>query len=332
MPTKAEIILDSISPAGIRLTTIAVEFPSFILAELNTHRMFSRSYASSRAIPVDVTLQRIDQEPFVPTYWGKSQKGMQANEECSNPVHYLGEGNESENYYSLEKLIGTPEQAWLAAKDAAIIAAVPFRNAGYHKQLVNRLVEPFSYVTGIITATEWDNFFTLRLHPDAQPEFQELARCMKAAMDNSAPTLLNPGEWHLPYVDQKSEAQTMFHAWYRGELQKPGLGTTPIIENLKKLSAARCARASFASNQRGQNFTIEQDLALYDRLFGPPLHAGPFEHQAMPMQYVSQPELNYAVNYHAQGDEWERGITHSDRLGNFWSSNFKGWIQQRNLL
>jgi len=332
MPTQAEIVLDSISPAGDRLLSVAVELPRFILAEVNTHRMLSRSYGSSRAIPAEEMLRRVMEESFIPRYWGKNERGMQAKTPWGELVQYLGNGNEEEEYYSYEKKLGTPEEAWLASRDSAVLFASSFDTAGYHKQLVNRIIEPYSYATGIITATEWDNFFTLRLHPDAQPEFQELAQAMKEAIDGSTPRRLEPGQWHLPFIRKEEQADFNKFAWITNKARN----WSPI-DTEKAVSAARCARISFASNQRGKTFTIEQDLALYDRLFGPPFHAGPFEHQQTPMQYA-----NYNAQYLDlfQKEQvptdgsilWEPGITHCDRKGNFWCANSKGWIQQRHLL
>ena len=80
---EAKIICDSISPDGIRLTTMEVKMHRFILAEMNTHRIFSRNSASSRAIPVKKMLERVKTDPAMPVFWGKNQSGMGASEELS---------------------------------------------------------------------------------------------------------------------------------------------------------------------------------------------------------------------------------------------------------
>ena len=51
MAYHAEVLIDSVNPAGQRLTTFVLRFPRFVLSEFNTHRMFSRNASSSRAIP-----------------------------------------------------------------------------------------------------------------------------------------------------------------------------------------------------------------------------------------------------------------------------------------
>src|SRR5579862_3524964 len=40
MAYSARVLLDSTSPAGVRLTTLEVTFPRFVLSEFNTHRVF----------------------------------------------------------------------------------------------------------------------------------------------------------------------------------------------------------------------------------------------------------------------------------------------------
>ena len=63
---KAEIIADSLSPQGHRLTTFICVFPRIVLAEFNTHRMLSRNSASSRAIPFNKMLEMVKTNPFIP--------------------------------------------------------------------------------------------------------------------------------------------------------------------------------------------------------------------------------------------------------------------------
>src|SRR3954452_24195130 len=78
MGFEAKVLADSVSPAGQRLTTLEATFPRFVLAEFNTHRVFSRNSASSRAIPVAKQLRRVLDDPYVPIEFGSNKPGMQA--------------------------------------------------------------------------------------------------------------------------------------------------------------------------------------------------------------------------------------------------------------
>lgn len=278
---------DSISTQGIRLTTMELTYHRFIHSEFMTHRMFSRNAASSRAIPVEKMLEQVQQSPAMPIHWGKNQPGMQAREEVNSPLCAI--------------------EDWKLAGDNACYSANGLSRLGLHKQVVNRLLEPFQYIKVIVTATDgWDNFFKVRNHPDAQPEMQELARCMKEAMDASSPKLLKPGEWHAPY-------------YYGSFTDEKG---NPDVETALKLSVARCARVSYL-NHDNSSPDIEKDIALYNRLLEAG-HYSPFEHQATPMQY---PE-----GYDSDSIAVEDGITHLDKWGSLWSGNFRGFLQYRQLL
>jgi len=231
---------------GIELATMQLCYPRFIHAEFMTHRVFSRNASSSRAIPVAKMIEQVRTDPAMPIHWGKNQPGMQAKEEM--------EGQELE----------TMMRAWQQAAREAAATAEFMEKRGLHKQVANRILEPFQYMHVIVTATEWENFFALRAHPDAQPEIFVLAKVMQAAIDQSTPRWIDPDEWHLPYVLAEER------------LSLP-------TELLLKLSAARCARVSYLTHD-GQKPDIDKDLALYDRLVGGvPLHASPIEHQATPM-------------------------------------------------
>lgn len=278
---SAKIVADSISESGIRLTTMELNYPRFIHSEFMTHRVFSRNASSSRAIPIEKMLEQVQENPAMPIHWGKNQPGMQAREEIA-----------SSQVPHAEHLWG-----W-SAKDACD-SADNLSSLGVHKQVVNRLLEPFQYIKVIVTATEWDNFFKLRLHEDAQPEIAQLALRMKEAMDASSPKLLKPGEWHLPYIQEEDCLRT-------------------TTDNFVKLSVARCARVSML-NHDGSNPHVEKDLYLYDRLVGStPEHASPSEHQACPMP--------------SDVDFTTKGVSHLDKYGNYWSGNFRGFLQYRKIL
>lgn len=237
---EAKILCDSINTAGDRITTFLLIYPRFILAELNTHRIFSRNSASSRAIPVEKMIQRVINNTATPIYWGKNQKGMQANEELSDFDKGLSEG------------------IWLAAMINAVKKAKKLVNIGVHKQIANRLLEPFMHITTIVTATEFGNFFNLRAHKDAQPEFQELAFQMLVLYKDNKPVLKEPGQWHLPFADKYVD---------------DGLTETQLL----KIVAARAARLSYL-NFEG-DVAHHKDYDLHDNLSGSG-HWSPFEHPA----------------------------------------------------
>lgn len=242
MAYSAKILKDSISPLGQRLTTFEVTFPRIVLAEFNTHRMFSRNSASSRAIPVEKMLARVKDDPFIPQYWGKNQKGMQANQEISD------DDQAQANF------------DWLQARDFAVKSAQALAGIGVHKQITNRLLEPFMWHTVIVTATEYQNFFALRCHPDAQPEIRRIAEMVRALYEESLPTQLGFGEWHLPLV-QESETDLF------------DLG----IEAVKQVSAGRCARVSYLTHDGKRD--PKADIELCERLRSSG-HMSPLEHVA----------------------------------------------------
>lgn len=193
---SATIIAHSKSAVdGKEIITYELEYHRYIHSECLTHRMWSRNAASSRAIPVSKMIDLVRTSPATPIHWGKNQAGMQASEECNNDVSM------DWDYYNDEPVRGTPEDAWAEASSHAMYKAECFNEAGYHKQITNRLLEPFQMIKVVVTATEWDNFFWLRFHKAAQPEIQELARCMLVAKKRSVAEVLQVGEWHTPYVD-----------------------------------------------------------------------------------------------------------------------------------
>lgn len=243
---EVKIIADSISESGKRLTTFQLKYPRFIHSEILTHRVFSRNAGSSRAVPVAKMIEQVRNNPAMPIHWGKNQSGMQAKEELSETELHIA------------------QDAWGAAARSAATYAEHMSNYGAHKQIVNRILEPFQHMHTILTATEFDNFFELRIHEDAQPEIYALAFMMKKAIDENEPDLLKAGEWHLPYI---SHAESCNHD----------------VKTLCKISAARCCRVSYLKHD-GTQPSIEDDLALFERLVGSaPLHASPLEHQATPL-------------------------------------------------
>ncbi len=286
MTITAEIIADSQSAyaapsEGGRLTTFKLRYPRFIHAELMTHRVFSRNASSSRAIPVKRLIEDIRRDPAMPIHWGRNQPGMQAREEHDAPVelHAMEERGDFDGlilYHEVAQSY-TAVETWLEAMEFAILHAEAFDKAGYHKQIVNRLLEPFSHINVVLTASMLDNFFHLRRHPDAQPEIKVLADAMWEAMQASRPDELFVDDWHLPFVTQGDTV----------EMVDGGNGNVLEIErdlmHLQRISVARCARVSYETHD-GRVPTADEDLKLYDRLVGSaPLHASPAEHQATPL-------------------------------------------------
>lgn len=262
MTEYAKIIEDSQAPNGVRLTTLQLRYPRFIHAEFMTHRVFSRNASSSRAIPVAKMIEQIRVAPAMPLHWGKNQPGMQANFEVD------------------DKTKAEAQRTWTLAAESAIEHAIRMNELGVHKQIVNRILEPFMFISVIVTATEWDNFFELRVHPDAQPEIFALSSAIRTAMCKSNPRLVLCSKdthlgWHLPYITETE----------RNEDIDP--------ETLAKISAARCARVSYLTHD-GDKPSIEKDISLYEKLVGGrPLHASPVEHQAYPLDSANQWNKNF---------------------------------------
>ncbi len=255
---SAQTILRSrnASAPGKVLSTLLLRYPRFIHPEFMTHRALSRNAASSRAIPVKKIIDDILADTAMPLHWGANQKGMQAYQECDAAVE-LDAAHLGTEFVSRES-------AWIRARNQAISIATAFEDAGYHKQVVNRLLEPFMHITVLVSATEWDNFLELRDHEDAEPHMQMLAREIRKCLeDESTVHELEPGQWHLPFVGVHRERQ-------RGE---------PRLEQMQKLSVARCASTSYKTTD-GFDMTFERATAIYDKLHTKPFHASPFEHVA----------------------------------------------------
>ena len=299
MSFDVEILADSRSPAGYRLTTLETTFPRFILAEFNTHRVFSRNSASSRAIPIVKQVRRVLEQPYVPIEFGSNQPGMQAGPALT------GEANRA------------AEREWLQARDAAVRHVLGLVTSpdemgaqtdllGYlgqveqalkapdrpndwlnvHKQVANRLLEPFMWHTVIVTATEWENFWNLRCHPDAQPEIKLIATMMRDAVGGSDPVELDQDEWHLPLVRDAD----------RDEVASE--------QDLIKVSAGRCARVSYLTHSGTRD--LQADIGLHDRLVESG-HMSPMEHPA-------------------------RALTKQELEKSEWSGNFRGWLPYRKMI
>lgn len=269
MSIKAEIVADSINSKNCRLTTFVLRFPRIVLAELNTHRVLSKNSASSRAIPFEKMVSSVLKDPFIPIKFQKDHKGMQGTE-------YF-EGQEHEDCVI----------DWLIARDAAVKAATSFKYP-VTKQLRNRLLEPFMWHTVILTGTDFENFFALRAHKDAEIHIADLAYKMLDEYNKSEPKSLKAGEWHIPFGDRFDESrldnlscvisksEELDKSGYRGDYTSNYVAKQ---EAKKKIAIARCARISYQNFEGKDDY--EADIKLCDRLFGSvPRHLSPTEHVA----------------------------------------------------
>ena len=291
MAYAAHILDDSISPAGHRLTSFEVTFPRIVLAEVNTHKMISKNSASSRAIPVVKRIEAVTFDPFVPEQFGKNQKGMQHTE--------LLDGSDDQ----------FARHEWHEAKNEMVVRAASLAKIGVHKQLANRLLEPFAWHTAVLSGTDWDNFFHLRVNPAAQGEFRRAAEMMLELYTKSAPRPVNYGDWHTPYV-AGSEAFDI-------------MGSEPIY-SLPNISAARCARVSYLTQDGRHDW--REDMALFDRLVGPG-HLSPLEHPARPMTSSELLQFERPRRFW-NGERFAATLGESD----YYLGNFNGWVQLRKLI
>lgn len=292
MTTRAEVLADSIGafPGSLsRLVTLRLTFPRFILAELNTHRMLSRNSASSRAIPTEIFIERVRTDPFIPTTFNQRVKGMGVGEEMT-------EGDAA-----------TSRTAWLRAAEAAADEAETLMRIGLDKSRANRLLEPFLWHTAIVSSTEWDNFFALRDHEAAQPEFRVLAQAMRRAIKESKPRKLTRGGWHTPFVTEQQEMN-----W--------------TVAFQKRVSAGLCARVSY---DRSDAETPEASADRADKLQVAG-HLSPFEHVARPF---TTEEWELVAD--AQEKARIKAIMAGEVLGEHllrqmeFCGNYRGWVQMR---
>jgi thymidylate synthase ThyX len=297
---EARIERDSITQYGERLTTFVGTFPRIVLAEFNTHRIFSRSSASSRAIPPKKQIERLYNDLFEPV-WGKEKKGMQASEE----VLTLDE-------------IARARDTWNEAMYSAIKSAEFLMDVGIHKQTTNRLLEPFMWHTVIVTATEWSNFFHLRDNKLAQPEIQKVAALMNDLYRTSRPKLLKEGDWHLPFEPDDDSHRTAYS-----------------IEERIKISVGRSARVSYLNHEGQIDPTADKRLANTCLTNG---HMAPWEHVARPMSEYERASVFGRSRKFASPIPDESGSVFTSVMPwkqgeyEYFCGNFNGWVQARKLI
>lgn len=321
----AKVLLDSISnETGQRITTFELTYPRMILAELNTHRVFSRNSASSRAIPFAKMQAQLTASPV---RFGAANAGMQDKGEDYDADILIPQ---KDNIFRVKA-----DTAWYMAKMSAMEFSNAFYNAGYHKQVYNRLTEPFQMMKTVLTTTEFSNFEWLRNDTAADPSLEELAKCMVEARNKSTPMLLEAGDWHLPYLEWTTSIDDN-SMYYKNEVDE---WTFITLEDAIKVSAARCAAVSF----RNTDYGLEKCKEVYERLVGDDRkHASALEHQATPILPYYEGIWNHRLEEYKEGKHpinqtddsktWQAGVSHVDREGNLWSGNFKGWIQHRKLI
>lgn len=237
MTIRAEIIADSVTTAGIRGTTALATYPLMVHPEFMTHKVFGRCASSSRAIPFMTMLMRCIRDAAEPVSFGKNQRGMQAGAELTGWRLWLA------------------KRLWHGAKWPVIAFALLLHRLGVHKQVVNRLLAPWSHITVVMTSVYWENFFALRCHPAADPTMRALAEALFVAREASTPVKLKKGDWHVPFVREDEKGYP--------------------LEDQLKISAERCARTSYGNNE-GFDATFRLFHQLVDSV---PVHASPLEHQ-----------------------------------------------------
>lgn len=291
---SVEVIKDSYNPEfSSRITTLVLEYPRIIHSELMTHRLFSRNASSSRAIPVSKVIEQVRNNPAMPVRWGKNQAGMQANEDLPDYVQ------------------GLVKSQWIASAKNAANTAEGMMASRLHKQVVNRILEPYQFIRVCVTSTNWNNWFNLRNHPDADPTIHALAETMEKAMEESSPYGLVNGQWHIPFVTESvnNKSQEFFDED----------GNEITLEQALMISSSCAAQTSY----RKLDTSLDKAVDIYKKLIeSKPCHASPVEHQAMVINKRANP-LDY-FNL--------EGVTHIDRNGIPWSGNFHTFVQHRQLI
>jgi hypothetical protein len=282
---KATVLAHSVNAhTSKELLTFELEYPRIILAELNTHCMLPKNSMSSRAVPSKKMVEQVRTNPAMPVRFGKNQAGM-----SDTGVEHVGNGRE----------------LWKIASETMARVSEMFADLGYHKQIGNRIIEPFQMMKTVVSGTEWNNFFHLRHDKDADPTFEELARVMFEAKSASTPRKLFSGQWHVPY----------FKDGYWDETCEESLDVALAV------SSSCSAQVSY----RMLDPSLTKAADVWEKLTkGDKVHASPFQHQATPIDYD---EFDQSFSCC-----WPDGITHMSRDGCLWSAQFKEWIMHRQLI
>lgn len=305
---EAKVILDSVAENGARLTTFELTYPRFIHAELMTHRSFSRNAASSRAIPVKKKIERIRASMAEPSAWGVNKPGMQASE-------ILGKEEEA-----------WAKEVWRGTGNFVVDRAAMLERGNCHKQVVNRMMEPWDHITVVVSATKMRNHFKLRMevdgagNPMADPTYYELAAKWKDAYDASVPKALKVGQWHLPYVGLGDAEACLAY----DPRQEP-------LALMRKISVGRCARVSYLRQGMGD---VEENVRLHDRLAASG-HWSPFEHVCTPISGIVIGPMTGNCDWCSETFSGMSANVRGSHVcgkcsyGHIHSGNFHGWTQYR---
>lgn len=265
------ILADSINGVGSRLTTFEVELPKYVLGQLAKHRQLSMNFESSRAKPFWRVLAQVCEDPYIPKRFGKPTSGMQPagyyegddhDEAEYGWLHSRGQAVRSALYAAYHFSDDLDQRDWahnaLTATDSLYDvfhsekieldwewhAKNPPQVA---KELLNRILEPYMKVKGVVSATEWDNFIQLRANPEAQDDINYLAQDIKRLLAENKPSFVGAGACHLPDL---------------------GSNPTEVVENIARVSYGNLRTPS----KRGVG-ELYGELAESD-------HWSPFEHVA----------------------------------------------------
>ena len=301
----ATVVQHSTTSDGNDVLTVNVKYPLIIHAEFLRHRQLSRGVKSNRAIPTKKIRQEVLDDPYVPQWFGQNKSGMVSQQEVKMPrvARFL----------------------WKSARYPACGMHWLLEKVGLHKELCNRILNPFQWVRETITATEWDNLYNLRIHKDAQRDIKDIIGAIYEAHQQSTPVKLESGQWHVPYVDRGMSN-------HGAMLYFDTDGNRLTVEQAIKCATARCARSSYDNHDKS-SATRGKDISLYESLvISDPAHASPVEHSCTPIQPMASFGIGNDKNHDSIPLTWEGGVTHVDREFNLWSGNFKGWIQHRQTL
>ena len=323
----AKVIADSINETGQRLTTFELEFPRLILSECNTHGAIEKNTSSSRAIPVSKMLDHILEQNLKPIYFGSKKSGMQAGNELT------------------DEELDFVKCVWGSSLESAVEYAEMLDKAGVAKEVTNRITEPYQLIKAVWSATDWENWFNLRLEKDADPNICMLAYKMYEAMSKSVPVLLKKGEYHLPYVGKYDipvaysdlggyEYETGYNVFYYDKERYHTIEHCLTLEEAIKYSVASCAQVSY----RSEGMTLDKAEKIWNMLVkSEVVHASPLTHVATPISKEIEIEnSDYQtigfINRIGNPSTWEEGVTHMRRDGTLCSGRFAGFIQQRHLI
>lgn len=266
---KAEIIAHSKrAGTGDEIITYKLTFPRIILSEVNTYKMLEKNTSSSRAIPVEKMIKVVEEDPFIPLAFQRQHKGMQGTE-----------------YITDEKELKSCVDLWLDGRDSALSVVDDFIEKGVTKQLANRLLENWMWVTQLCTGTResFEHLFNQRcpiynveglkftskkeaieLYPhlkdmtdlewlqcnsgQAEIHFMDLAEKMYDALNESTPDELKDGDWHIPFQEE---------IWKGKQAEK--------LEDFIKMSCAMTARISYTTISDNEILTLEKAKNIYDK-------------------------------------------------------------------